>query len=71
EVAEPAGHIMTNYHMLLLGKGGGRLAGNRHVRLPGRKVTELMLTMQQVAGMDVKSYGSWDTTSKTMPEILV
>jgi hypothetical protein len=71
EVAEPAGHIMTNYHMLLLGKGGGKLAGNRHVRLPGRKVTELMLTMQQVVGMNVTSYGSWDKTSKTMPEILV
>jgi len=24
EVAEPAQHIMTNYHMLLLGKGGGK-----------------------------------------------
>ena len=71
EVAEPAGHIMTNYHMLLLGKGGGKLAGNRHVRIPTRKVTELMLTMQQVMGMNVTSYGSWDKTSKTVPEILV
>jgi len=32
-------NIMTNYHMLLLGKGGGKLAGNRHVRIPTRKVT--------------------------------
>jgi hypothetical protein len=71
EVAEPAGHIMSNYHMLLLGKGGGKVAGNRHVRIPGRKVTELMLTMQQVVGMNVTSYGSWDKTSKTVPEILV
>lgn len=71
EVAEPHDHIMTNYHMLLLGKGGGKLAGNRHVRLPGRKVTELMLTMQQVLGMNVTTYGSWDKTSKTMPEILL
>jgi hypothetical protein len=71
EVAEPAGHIMTNYHMLLLGKGGGKLAGNRHVRIPTRKVTELMLTMQQVMGMNVTTYGSWDKTSTTVPEILV
>ena len=71
EVAEPAGHIMTNYHMLLLGKGGGKLAGNRHIRIPTRKVTELMLTMQQVMGMNVTTYGSWDKTSKTVPEILV
>jgi hypothetical protein len=70
EVAEPAGHIMKNYHIVLMGKGGGKLAGNRHVRIPGRKVTELMLTMQQVLGMDVTSYGSWDKTSRNVPEIL-
>jgi hypothetical protein len=40
------------------------------VRLQGRKVTELMLTMQQVMGLQVNSYGSWDQTSTTMPEIL-
>jgi hypothetical protein len=71
EVAEPHDHIMTNYHILLMGKGGGKLAGNRHIRIPGRKVTELMLTMQQVMGMTVDTYGSWDQTSKTMTEILV
>jgi len=26
--------------------------------------------MQQVMGMNVTSWGSWDKTSKTMPEIL-
>jgi hypothetical protein len=71
EVAEPHGHVMTNYHILLMGKAGGKLAGNRHIRIPGRKVTELMLTMQQVMGMTVDTYGSWDKTSKTVPEILV
>jgi len=71
EVAEPKNHVMANYHIVLMGKGGGKLAGNRHVRLPGRKVTELMLTMQQVMGMNVTSYGTWDKTSTTMPEILV
>jgi hypothetical protein len=29
-----------------------------------------MLTLQQVMGMNVTTYGSWDKTSKTMPEIL-
>jgi hypothetical protein len=62
---------MTNYHILLLGKAGGKLPGNRHVRLPKRRVTELMLTMQQLMGMNVTTYGSWDRTSKTMPEIMV
>jgi len=70
EVAEPHNHIMTNYHIVLMGHAGGKLPGNRHVRLVGRKVTELGLTMQQVMGMNVTSWGSWDKTSKTMPEIL-
>jgi len=70
EVAEPGGHIMTNYHIVLMGHAGGKLPGNRHVRLPGRKVTELVLTLQQVMGMNVTTWGSWDKTSKTMPEIL-
>jgi hypothetical protein len=26
--------------------------------------------MQQVMGLEVSSFGSWDQTSKTMPEIL-
>jgi hypothetical protein len=70
EVAAPAGHIMTNYHIVLMGHAGGKLPGNRHVRLPGRKVTELVLTLQQVMGLNVSTWGSWDQTSKTMPEIL-
>jgi hypothetical protein len=71
DVAEPKGHVMSNYHMVLMGKGGGKLAGNRHVRIPGRKVTELMLTMQQVMGLPVSDFGTWDHTTKTVPEILV
>jgi len=39
EVAEPHNHIMTNYHIVLMGHAGGKLPGNRHVRLVGRKVT--------------------------------
>jgi hypothetical protein len=70
EVAEPASHVMRNYHIVLMGHGGGKLAGNRYVRVPGRKVTELVLTLQQVMGLNVSTWGSWDKTSKTMPEIL-
>jgi hypothetical protein len=70
EVAEPAGHIMKDYHIVLMGHGGGKLPGNRHVRIPGRKVTELVLTLQQVMGLPVDTWGSWDRTSKTVPEIL-
>lgn len=70
DVAEPHLHLMTNYHIVLMGKAGGKVAGNRYVRMPGRKVTELVLTMQQALGMNVQSWGSWDKTSKTIPEIL-
>jgi hypothetical protein len=76
DVAEPSGHLMTNYHIVLMGHAGGKIPGNRHFRPPGtgtstaRKVTELMLTFQQVMGMNVTTYGTWDKTSKTMPEIL-
>jgi len=70
DVAEPKNHIMTNYHMVLMGHAGGKLPGNRHIRLPGRKVTELVLTLQQVMGVKATTWGSWDKTSKTIPEIL-
>jgi hypothetical protein len=70
ELAGPASHIMTNYHVVLMGHGGGKLPGNRHIRIPGRKVTELVLTLQQVMGLKADSWGSWDKTSKIVPEIL-
>ena len=69
DLAEPSGHIMSNYHIVLMGHAGGQLPGNRHVRLPGRKVTELVLTLQQMMGTKATTWGSWDKTSKTMPEI--
>ena len=70
DVAEPSGHIMSNYHIVLMGHAGNKLPGNRHFREPGRKVTELMLTMQQVMGLDVQTFGSWDNTDRVMSEIL-
>ena len=70
EIPEPQWHIHKDYRIVLLGHAGGKVRGNQHLRLPGRKVTELMLTMQQIMGLDVTTYGSWDRTSTTMPEIL-
>jgi hypothetical protein len=70
EIAEPQGHVMTDFRIVLMGHAGGKLAGNRYLRLEGRKVTELMLTMQQMMGLNVTEYGTWDKTTKTMPEIL-
>ena len=70
ELAEPQWHVHSDYRIVLMGHAGGRVPGNRHVPLAGRKVTELMLTMQQLMGLDVTTFGSWDRTSTTMPEIL-
>jgi hypothetical protein len=70
DVAEPSGHVMANYHIVLMGHAGGKLPGNRHFRPQGRKVTELMLQMQQIMGLNVSTFGSWDRTSKGMTEIL-
>src|SRR5258708_29909461 len=76
EVGERSGHLMKNYHIVLMGHAGGKIPGNRYYASPGsgtsasRKVTELMLTLQQVMGLKVTTFGSWDKTSKTMPEIL-
>lgn len=70
ELADPKNHIMTDYRVVLMGHAGGTLPGNRQVRLEGRKVTELCLTLQQLMGMKVSTWGTWDKTSKTIPEIL-
>jgi hypothetical protein len=70
DVGEPQNHVMKDFRIVLMGHAGGQVPGNRHIRLPGRKVTELMLTMQQIMGLQVTTYGTWDRTTKTIPEIL-
>jgi hypothetical protein len=70
DVAEPHNHVMKDYRIILMGHAGGKMPGNRHVRLVGRKVTELMLTMQQMMGLQVTTFGTWDRTTKTISEIL-
>jgi hypothetical protein len=70
DVAEPQWHVHKDYRIILMGHAGGKVPGNRWVKADRRKVTELMLTMQQVMGLQVSQYGSWDRTTKTMPEIL-
>jgi hypothetical protein len=70
ELAEPQWMVMQDFRIVLMGHAGGRVPGNRHVRLVGRKVTELMLTLQQIMGLAVTTFGSWDRTSTTMPEIV-
>jgi hypothetical protein len=70
EIPNPQWHVHTDYRIVLMGHAGGQVPGNRQVRLQGRKVTELMLTMQQLMGLEVTTFGSWDQTTRTMSEIL-
>src|SRR5690606_26609436 len=70
DVAEPTSHVMANYHIVLTGHAGGQMPGNMHLRYPGRKVTELMLTMLQMMGLATAYFGSRDNTSTALPEIM-
>jgi hypothetical protein len=53
-----------------MGHAGGKFPGDRHIRRRGNKVTELMLSMQQIMGMDINSFGTWDPTDKPFNDIL-
>jgi hypothetical protein len=53
-------HAGKDFRIVLMGHAGGKLPGNRYLRLE-----------QQVMGLQVTEYGSWDKTTRTMPEILV
>jgi hypothetical protein len=66
----PKAHLMKDYHIVLMGKAGGKLPGNKFIRFQGRKVTELVLTLQKVMGLKVTEWGTWDRTSKTIDDIL-
>jgi hypothetical protein len=70
EMPNPEWHVHQDHCIVLMGHAGGKVPGNRHVRLVGRKVTELMLTMQQTMGLEVTTFGSWDRTTRTIDEIL-
>lgn len=70
DVSEPTGHVMADYHVVLAGLAGGKLAGNMHHAFRGRKLTELQLTMLQTMGLPIDNFGSWDNTSTTVQEIL-
>jgi hypothetical protein len=68
---DPKNHNMRDYHIVLMGKAGGKLPGKKYIPLTAsRKVTELVLTLQKVMGLKVTEWGTWDKTSKTIDEIL-
>jgi Protein of unknown function (DUF1552) len=70
DVGEPQGHVMKNFHIVLMGHAGGKIKGDRHIRKTGSKVTQLMLSLQQVMGMEIDNFGTWDPTSTPLDDIL-
>lgn len=67
-----ATHTMDNLPFLTVGTAGGRLKGGIHVSAPGDPAARVGLTMQQVMGVPIGSWGALSNeTSKTIREILV
>jgi hypothetical protein len=67
-----ATHTMDNLPILTVGSARGRLKGGIHVSAPGDPATRVGLTLQQVMGVPIGSWGALSNeTSKTVSEILV
>ncbi len=67
-----ATHTMDNLPILTVGSARGRLKGGIHVSAPGDPATRVGLTLQQMMGVPIGSWGALSNeTSKTIGEILV
>ena len=67
-----ATHTMDNLPFLTVGTARGRLKGGIHVSAPGDPAARVALTMQQVMGVPIGSWGALSNeTSKTIREILL
>jgi hypothetical protein len=64
-------HTMDDLATLVVGGGAGRLKTGMHIRAAGDPQTRVGLTMQQVMGVSVNSWGGGSNqTSKPMTELL-
>ena len=64
-------HTMDDLATLVVGGGAGRLKPGQHIRAAGDPQTRIGLTMQQMMGVSVSSWGGGSNqTSKTMTELL-
>ena len=64
-------HTMDDLATLVVGGAGGRLKTGLHIRAAGDPQTRVGLTMQQVMGVSVNTWGGGsNATSKTMTELL-
>ena len=64
-------HTIDALPIMIAGRAGGRLKTGMHISLPGDPATRIGLTMQQMMGVPLKSWGALSNeTSKTVTEIL-
>lgn len=71
ETSDANSHSVTGLPIMIAGRGGGRLAPGVHVRGVGEPTTRVGLTLQQVMGLNVASWGlGANQTSRPVSEIL-
>ena len=56
-------HAVTEWPVLLAGKAGGALKSNQHLRYPGQNLSNVLLTIANCFGANLKSIGLADTAS--------
>lgn len=64
-------HSIDNIPMLLVGGANGRHKGGQHIKVGADPVTRVSLTVQQLAGVPVGSFGTGSmATSKPITEVM-
>lgn len=70
-VGEPTAHLLTDYPMLVIGKGGGLLKGDLHHRVDGENTSKVPFSLLKLFGSQETSFGLDEgMTTETIPELL-
>jgi len=59
-VSESQSHGGTDFPLLVIGKAGGKIKGDQHIRLPDENVSKLPFTLLTAMGGKATSFGSGD-----------
>jgi hypothetical protein len=60
EIEDGDTHSHYNMPILLAGRGGGAVLSGRHLRAEDRKVSELFISMLNITGVNVQTFGDGD-----------
>jgi hypothetical protein len=71
EVAVGRTHIWNDMPIALLGGGAGRIQTGRFHQYDGENHCRLLVTLCQAYGLDVDTFGGFDTGGGALPELLV